>query len=63
MKRGHDDDYEDQGQKRGRGDGKVELRFLLASKVRHILTHLSKYVYRQTNFVVRLHNNFSYKSY
>ncbi|CAG2232305.1 HNRNPK [Mytilus edulis] len=34
MKRGHDDDYEDHGQKRRRGgDGpRVELRFLLASK-------------------------------
>lgn len=36
MKRGHDDDYEDHGQKRRRGgEGpRVELRFLLASKVR-----------------------------
>lgn len=37
MKRGHDDDYEDHGQKRRRGGGegpRVELRFLLASKVR-----------------------------
>ena len=34
MKRGHDDDYEDHGQKRRRGgEGpRVELRFLLASK-------------------------------
>lgn len=43
MKRGHDDDYEDHGQKRRRGgDGpRVELRFLLASKVK-IYPHIFK---------------------
>lgn len=34
MKRGFDEETDDQGQKRRRGDGpRVELRFLLASKV------------------------------